>query len=190
MGLEAFGPPAESHENDVLAELIEENIPPVTRELVYDQHEDFVEEDTEDISDDQILEAVEWDGRQKRRQKWLFMAGEMVFQAEQMREKKSLKSSKSKESPPTGLGAFSSGSTDLNWQNCYNEAADAVAIYIQDSSTASNIKDGLQRGTFGEGISIDVPREVLRRLVSGVQSRKDVTVDEVIADHREAVEAI
>jgi len=174
------------NEHEALAEILDAVIPEVARDLVFGEHEEFEDVDPKAVSDKAVLDAVEWDGTFKRRQKWLLIAGEMVFQAEQQRERQSLQSNGGEESGLNGLASYSSEPSNINWQDCYNEAADAVAIYVDDTSCAESIKDGLRRQTFGEEISIRAPREVLRRLVGRVRNRDDPTVDEVIAKHRKA----
>jgi hypothetical protein len=191
MGLDPFtNQSGHEYEHDVLTEILNETIPEVSRDLVFGEHEECKNVNPRDVTDEAVLEAVEWDGPSKRREKWLLMAGEMVFQVEQSREKQSLQTDSSEDTGLGGLASFSSGPMNINWQDCYNEAADAVAIYVDGASCAESIKDGLRGQTFGREISIQVPREVLRRLVVRVQNREDVTVDEVIAQHREAIESL
>lgn len=187
-----FTPGSSGHENEheALSEILNTVIPRVVRDRVFGEHSNYEEVDPEDISDKAILDAIEWDGTFKRREKWLLMAGEMVFQTEQVREKQSLHSDIDGKSAISGLGAFSGEPTNLNWQDRYNEAADAVAIYVNGASSSEAIKDGLRRQTFGGEISIQVPREVLRQLASEVRNRSELTVDEVIVAHREAVESL
>jgi hypothetical protein len=184
-----FNPNGHENEHEALEQLLHSIIPEVVRDEVFGEHQQYKNVDSDGFSDEMILNAVEWNGPYKRRQKWLLMAGEVVYQTEQKREKQSLKSDGA-EGLGSGSGYFSSKPSDINWQDCYNEAADAVAIYVDGASSAEAIKDGLRRQTFGDDISINIPREVLRRLVGRVRDRDDLTVDEIIADHYEAVETL
>jgi len=186
MGID-FNPGGHENEHEALIDILNSVIPEVIRDLVFGEHNHYEDADPDGISNEAILNAVEWSGPYKRRQKWLLMAGEMVFQAEQRRKRQSLISGGGEESR-SGLAYFSSEPNDINWKDCYNEAADAVAIYVDGASSAEAIKDGLRRQTFGGEISIRVPREVLRRLVEHVYESNDLTVDEVITAHQEAVE--
>lgn len=185
-----FGSGGHENEHEVLTEILNSVIPEVVRDLVFGEHEQFKDVNPKDITDVQILNSVEWDGPYKRREKWLLMAGEMVYQAERRRERQSIGSGEAKKQSLSGLAYFSSDPTDIKWQDCYNETADAVAIYVDGASSAEAIKDGLRRQTFGGEISIEIPREVLRRLVGHVRNRDDVSINEVLAAHREAVESL
>jgi len=185
-----FGSGGHENEHEVLTEILDAVIPEVVCDLVFGEHEKFKHVNPEEIADERILNDVEWDGPYKRREKWLLMAGEMVVQADQRRERQSMTAGQGAEESPSGLAYFASEPTDIDWQDCYNEAADAVAIYVDGASSAEAIKDGLRRQTFGGEISIKTPREVLRRLVGRVRNSNEVTVDEVIAAHREAVESL
>lgn len=183
-------PSGHEREHEALTEILNDAIPEVSRDLVFGEHEEYKTVDPREVTDEAVLEAVEWDGPFKRREKWLLMAGEMVFQVEQSREEQSLQTDSAENTGLGGLASFSSEPLHINWQDCYNEAADAVAIYVDGASCAESIKDGLRGQTFGREVSIQVPREVLRRLVVRVQTREDITVDEVIAQHREAIESL
>lgn len=114
--------------------------------------------DGDAVSDEQILTALDWDGPRKRKQKWMWMLGEFL-------------------SRPT-----------VSVSERFNEAADAVAIYMDSCNTASTVTAGLRRETFDEEISISVPREVLHRVDKQVEKREGLTYGEVREAHRDAVD--
>lgn len=170
-------------EQETLTDILNEVIPEVTKERIFGSHEDYEEINPRAVSDQEILDAVSWDGAPKRRKKWLLMSGEVVLRADMARDKHTMQQNGLEK-----LGVASSGRAALDWQTYYNEAADAVAIYIDGASCAETIKSALRRETFGNEISISIPREVLRRLEARVRERDDVTVQTVIAAHRDAIE--
>lgn len=60
-----------------------------------------------------------------------------------------------------------------------HEAGDEMGI------TAEAVKSALTRETFGEGVGVEVPREVLRRVDQRVQEREDISVEDILQVFRE-----
>ena len=186
-------PNRSAYEHEILPEILDEVIPEVVRERILATHDAFDEVDPESISDEEILDAVEWDGTPKRGRKWMRMSGEVVLRADMSRQKSSMVGKREGTAHDYGIDALSAGATDIDWMTCYNESADAVAIYIDGISCAETVKSALLRETFGgenlePSISIEVPREVLRRLEQQVRDRDDVSVGGVISAHRDAID--
>ncbi|WP_157573438.1 hypothetical protein [Haloplanus natans] len=181
MGLGQYNSgPTDGH--DSLPGILDEVIPEVVRDRIFGTHPKYSDITPNEVTDQGILDAVDWDKTPKRQRKWLWMCGEVVLWADKRRERSEMY--RLQETRSEGFGQ----TTSLNWQNCYNEAADAVAIYLNDASCAESVKDGLRRQTFGSEISISVPREVLRQVEARVREHENVNPDAVIAAHKEAVE--
>jgi hypothetical protein len=182
-----FSPEVYGHER--LPDILDAVIPEVARELAFGELEGLENVDGKEITDQEILQAVEWDGATQRRRKWLLMAGEVVFRASQARERANMQSTRS-----TGLPRVTGTSTDVDWVDCYNEAANSVANYMSEPSTAEAVKSALRRETFDEerelSIPTRIPREVLRRVDARVREHDDVSVDGVVRAHRETIEQI
>lgn len=182
-----FGPKRYGHER--IPEVLDAVIPKVCRELAFGELEGLEDINDEELSDQEILQAVEWDGATQRKRKWLLMTGEMVFRATQTRERANMQSTRN-----TGLLRVTDASTDVDWVGCYNEAANSVANYMSKPSTAEAVKSALRRETFDEtrevSIPTRIPREVLRRAEAQIRERNDVSVDAVVGAHKETIKQI
>lgn len=183
----AFTPEVYGHER--LPEILDEVIPEVSRDLAFGELEGLEHINGAELTNQEILQAVEWDGAPQRRRKWLLMNGEVVFRASQARERANLQSTEK-----VGQARVSGTSTDVDWIDCYNEAANSVANYMSEPSTAEAVKSALRRETFDDkrelSIPTRIPREVLRRAEARIRECDDVSVDAVVRAHRETIEQI
>lgn len=71
--------PAACGEHPVLPEILDEVIPSVTRERIFNRRDDLV--DGSNVSDSDILNTVNWDGYEQREKKWLYMLAEFVVRS-------------------------------------------------------------------------------------------------------------
>lgn len=185
------------NEHELLPEILDQAIVGVVREEIFGTdrvHEDFKKVSSNEHEDYEILRDIDWEKTGKRSQKWMLMSGEFIRQVDRGRREKAMLRQEDS-GPQTDQGAM--------WHTHFNEAADVVAFHLPGVSAASSVKSGLRR-TFvddteyvnedGEedrfDFPIDIVREVFRRVYIAVHEHSDVTVDEVIAAHEDAINSL
>lgn len=136
-------------QHDVLPEIVDEAIVKVVRENTAEQL---------DCQDSRILEEYDWDGAEKRRQKWMWTAADYVTRS------------------------------TANWKDRYNESTAAVAVYMETCNSQTAVHQALRSGTFNDSTEIGIPRGVMYEVDKFVRQRDDVSVAAVREQHREAVE--
>ena len=121
----------------------------------YGEHE-VLSEILDEIFEEEIPDGYSWSKTRTRGKKWVKMARAYLFRPE--------------ETP----------------RDRFNQAANEVGEELGDGGVcAETVKSALRRETFGDGVSIEVPREVLREVEKRVLAREDVSLEEILRVHRE-----
>jgi hypothetical protein len=143
------------------------------------------------LSDEQILEAVDWDGPNERQKKWLFMAAQFITEVNILlgEQRVERQGTMCHHSQGSGLAG-----EPINWGSVFVAAEDAVGHQL--SLCASTVRAALQKETFEDEddsdleIGVEVPRYALQLVDREVRKSDEVTAEEIIGDHKEAIQWI